>query len=186
MQISNCIDDFRELLVFLFVAIVAEVFLCFVLSWSDIVIIACVLLDVLLAISYGIDWLYLSRTIILDENGCSFISNGGAKRFAWEEIYLQHVENSSFLFGDCEIPGEGIILSDKPISKPEYLGAMTYCRFTNPRTSVFIRFESSSNCQKIKRAAAKFVYQGFTAEKKDILQFVRTKGHINRCDNYEN
>lgn len=172
MKISNCTDDFNELLVFFIIAIVAEVFLCFVLSWNSIVIIVCIILDIFLAIHYYIDWLYLSRKIILDENGCSFISGGGAKRFTWKEIYLQHVENSSFLFGDCEIPGEGIILSDKPISKPTYIGAMTYCRFTNPRASVFIRFESSSDHLKIKRSAAKFVYQGFTAEKKDVLSFI--------------
>lgn len=178
MEISNCIDDFRELLVYLVLVIIAEVFLCFVVSWNTVAMIACIILDIFLAIYYRIDWLYLSKKIILDENGCTFISGGGTKGFTWKELYLQHIENESFLFGDCEIPSEGIILSSKPIAKPAYIGPMTYCRFTNPSTSVFIRFTSSSD--KFKKTAAKFVYRGFTANKSDVLFFVDATGNMNK------
>ena len=66
---------------------------------------------------------------------------------------------------------EGVILSAKPISKPVHIGAMTYCRFTHPGTSVFIRF--SSPFDRLIRTSAKFVYRGFVAEKDEILSFLR-------------
>jgi len=169
MEISGSTDDLREQLVFVFLTVIAQAFLLFVLSWNKVAIVICVILDIILATVCLVDWLYLRRKIILDANGCTFVSIRAAKKFTWKEMHLQHLENSSFLFGDSEIPGEGIILSTKPISKPAYIGAMTYCRFTNPCVSVFIRFASPAD---VKRAAAKFVYQGFVADKHEVLPFL--------------
>ena len=44
---------------------------------------------------------------------------------------------------------------------------MTYCRFTHPGKSVFIRFASSQD--KLKRTSAKFVFGGFVANKDEII-----------------
>lgn len=179
MEIPNCMDDFLELLLFSPLVILAEVFLCFVLSWDLLAIIVCVILDIFLIVNYLMDWIYLSRKIILDQHGCSFVSKTGIKSCSWNEIYLQYVENTSFLFGDFEIPGNGIILSTKPLSKPTYIGAMTYCRFNNPSGSAFIRFVTAPD--NVKRKAAKFVYRGFTANEYDLLSFLNTQSiRINR------
>ena len=179
MEISSCIDDVREQFVFLVLAVIAEVFLCFLVSWSRFAIFACVILDVFLVNNFCLDWFYLCKNIMLDEQGCTFVTSRRTKTFTWKEIYMQHIDNTSFLFGDSEISGEGIILSSKPISKPTYLGAMTYCKFSNPCTSVFIRFESAPDRFKVKKSAAKFVYQGFSAEKKDVLHFIDARNNLN-------
>ena len=173
LEVSGNVDDLRQLLVFAILAVIAQVFLLFALSWNVVVIIVCIILDILLFIAGLVDWLYFSRKIILDAYGCAFVSLRATKKFTWEEIHLQHAENSLFLFGDSEIPGEGIILSVKPISKPMHIGAMTYCRFTHPCTSVFIRF--SSPFDRLTRTSAKFVYSGFVADKDEMLDFLRRR-----------
>ena len=171
VEVSGEVNDLRQQLVFAILAVIAQVFLLFALSWNVVVIIVCIILDILLLLVGLVDWLYFSRKIILDAYGCTFVSSRGTKKFTWEELHLQHTENSSFLFGDSEIPGEGVILSAKPISKPMHIGAMTYCRFTHPGTSVFIRF--SSPFDRLIRTSAKFLYRGFVAEKDEILSFLR-------------
>ena len=171
MEVSGDVNDLRQQLVFAILVVIAQEFLLFAFSWNVVVIIGCIILDILLLLVGLVDWLYLSRKIILDAYGCTFVSSRGTKKFSWEEIHLQHTENSSFLFGDSEIPGEGVILSVKPISKPVHIGAMTYCRFTHPGTSVFIRF--SSPLDRLIKTSAKFVYRGFVADKDEILSFLR-------------
>lgn len=173
MEVSRDLADLQELLVFAILTMIAQVFLLFVLSWNEVVIIVCAILDFFLLIVWLADWTYFSRKIILDIYGCTFISIRTTKKFTWEEINLQYTENASFLFGDSEIPGEGVILSLKPISKPEYIGAMTYCRFTHPSTSVFIRFRSPLD--RSNRNYAKFVFRGFVADKDEILNFLQGK-----------
>lgn len=171
MRVSKCADDFREILVYAVIAIVAEVFLCFVLSWHTIAITICSILNLALSVVYTVDLLYLCRIIILDETGCSFAVGKYKKVFSWNEINIQYVNNSSFRFGDSEIPGEGVILSANKISKPRYIGAMTYCRFTHPFTSVFICFGSSPS--NIKKNSAKFVYGGFFANRAELMDFLK-------------
>lgn len=171
MEISSDISDWKEILFFEFLAIAAQLFLLFVLSWNIIAIIACTIITVFLVLDGYTNWLYLNRKILLDNIGCTFISSKTVSKFTWNEIYLQRSENSSYLFGDSEIPGEGIILSAQPIKKPAGIGAMTYCRFTHPSTSIFIRF--SSPLDQTKRTAAKFVYGGFIADKDALLSFFK-------------
>ena len=173
LEISGNINDLLENLVYVVIAVIAQVFLLFVLSWNKVVVIMCIMLSVLILIDGLIDWLYISRKIVLDAYGCTFISTKGTKKFTWEELYLQHTENSSYLFGDSEIPGEGVIISVKPISKPVHIGAMTYCRFAHPRTSVFIRFASPMDS--LPKTSAKFVYRGFVADKNEVLGFIPPK-----------
>jgi len=145
-----------------------------VLSWNNIVIIVCAVLDVLLFIVGFIDWVYFSRTILLTSYGCTFILGKRTKEFTWDEMHLELVENSSFFFGDSEIPCEGVILSVKPILKPLCVGAMTYCRFSHPSASVFVRFASPSD-EKLIRTSGKFIYRGFVANKDEILCFLAKK-----------
>lgn len=172
MEISGSVDDFRAKLLFTVLAVTAQVFLLFVLSWNIVVIITCISLSIFLLIELFVDWLYFSRKVILDACGCTFVLGRATKNFKWEEIHLQYTDNKSFLFGDSEIPGEGVILSTKPISKPVNIGAMTYCRFTNPSTSVFIRFTAPFD--KFRISYAKFVFRGFVADKNEVLSFLMT------------
>lgn len=173
MELSNCKDDLHELLFFLGLTIVAEVFLFITMSWNAVVIIVLMIMNIFLLYDFAMSWYYLNRTIILDEYGCTFVFQRSKEHFTWNEIYVQQTENTSFLFADSEIPGRGVILSTKPLSKRKNIGALTYCRYTNPRTSVFIRFRSSNDG--IKKAAAKYVYQGFTANENDILPFIEAR-----------
>jgi hypothetical protein len=169
MEISGNTNDLKALLFFDLLAVIAQVFLLFILSWNIVAVIACVVITIFLLIDGYINWTYLNRKILLDATGCTFVSSKTANRFTWDEMYLQHSANSSYLFGDSEIPGEGIILSAHPIHKPTAIGAMTYCRFTHPGTSVFIRFSSPLDASP--KNAAKFVYGGFVTDK-DAFQYL--------------
>ena len=171
VKIFGGVHDLRQLLVFDFIAVIAQVFLLFVLSWNIVAIVVCIILSILILTFGLVDWLYFNRTVILDACGCTFISFFGTKKFSWESIHVLLTDNSSFFFGDSELPGEGVILSVKPISKPLHIGAMTYCRFTHPSTSVFIRFITPLDQQK--KTYAKFIYTGFSAYKEDILSFLQ-------------
>ena len=175
VKVFSDVRDLRQLLVFAILAVIAQVFLLFVLSWNVVAIVVCIILSILILILGLVDWLYFSRTVILDAYGCTFISFFATKKFSWESIYLLQTENSSFFFGDSEIPGEGVILSVKPISKPLHIGAMTYCRFTHPSTSIFIRFISPLD--RFKKTYAKFIYTGFAANKEDMLSLLQHRGH---------
>lgn len=170
VEVSGNFYDLQQLLLYALLAVIAQVFLFLLLSWNEFVIVVCIILDIFLLIAGVIDWLYISRKIILDIHGVTFVLKSSTKTFSWEEMQLQYTKNSSFLFGDSEIPGEGVILSTKPISKPAHIGAMTYCRFTHPSTSVFIRF--SSELDRLPETSAKFVYRGFAADKSEILKFL--------------
>lgn len=172
VEVSGNFDDLQQLLVYALLAVIAQVFLLLLMSWNGFVIVVCIILDIFILLAGLVDWLYISRKIILDIHGVAFVSKSATKTFSWEEMHLQYTKNSSFLFGDSEIPGEGVILSTKPISKPVHIGAMTYCRFTHPCTSVFIRF--SSELDRLPETSAKFVYRGFVADKGEILKFLKT------------
>ena len=177
MKISSNSDDLKELLFYQIFAVIGQLFFLWLMDWNKVAIIGCIILTVLLLINGIIDWLYLNKKIILDQYGCTFVWKKKTKMFSWENINLQYVENSAFLFGDSEISGEGIILSFKAISKPEHVGAMTYCRFTHPGASVFIRFASPQD--KLKRTSAKFLYGGFVANKEEILCLLKQgKGNL--------
>ncbi len=167
MEISSNSDDLKELLFCQILEVLILLAIPWLMDWHKVAVVGCVILTAFLSIGAVIDWLYLSKKIILDESGCTFVCGRKTRTFSWEDIHLQYVENSAFLFGDAEIPGAGIILSSKPISKPEHIGAMTYCRFTHPGKSVFIRFASSQD--KLKRTSAKFVFGGFVANKDEII-----------------
>ena len=172
MEIYGSLDDLRELLVYDILGVIALVFLLFVTSWNVVVIIGCCISEVVLVTTGVIDRLYLKRKIVLDAQGCTFVSSRATKKFTWEEINIQYTKNSSYLFGDSEIPNDGVILSAKPISKPARIGAMTYCRFTHPCVSVFIRF--ASPLDELKRTAGTFVYMGFVADKGELLGFLKS------------
>lgn len=162
--------DLRQLSFFMILSVIAQVFLLFVLSWNIVAIVVCAILSIVILIFGFVDWLYFNRTVILDKYGCTFVSFLSQKKFSWDDIYLLQTENSSFFFGDSEIPGEGIILSAKPILKPLHIGAMTYCRFTHPSISVFIRFISP--LEQLNKTTAKFIYTGFVVEKEEILSLL--------------
>jgi len=173
MEISVKSIDWQQWLLNVILAGVGPVFLLFILSWNIVAIVACLILGVFLCFTLYVDWSYLSRKIILEEGGCSFVSARRIKKYSWEEIYLQYVENSYGLFLD-EFSGKGLILSGKPISKPEFIGAMTYCRLAHPIDSVFIRFESSVDDPK--KIYWKSAYRGFVADKNQILEFLNSVG----------
>ncbi len=176
MEIYKCTDDLQEVFFSDILAIIGVIFLCSALSWNIIAIVASAAIILMTFVGTFIDWLYLSRRIVLDEVGCTFISGKRKKRFTWQEMNVQYVDELSVLFADCEIAGDGVIISANPISKSTYIGAMTYCKFTHPFTSVFIRFGPSP--ENIKKAAGKFIYGGFFQNRSDLRNYLES---INVC-----
>lgn len=173
MKIQNCTKDLWGQLFYYVLAVIAEVFILVVCEYQCVILLVCLLLDVCLVASWVIDWCYFGRKIILDKKGCTFIRNKSRNTFDWAEVNVQYYSNNRYSFGDAEEPGEGIILSVNPIRKPEHIAAMTYCRFSHPATSVFIRFDSKL-CNSTHNTA-KFVYKGFYAQKCELLDFLTSQ-----------
>ena len=66
MVIPNCVDDFRETLLFAPLVIIAEVVLCLVLSWNYLALFVCVACDILLL-------------LICHQSDCKHFPGGPAK-----------------------------------------------------------------------------------------------------------
>ena len=174
MEINRTDSDLKQLLFCVILAVIAQGVLLFATTFNVIAIIACVILDILVLIVDLAEWSYFSKKIILSADGCTFVSGKTTKKFTWEELYVQRTKNDAFFFGSGEISCEGVIISGKPISRSERIGAMTYCRFTHPRISVFIRFSSPSVDEAIKKSG-RLVYRGFVADKTEILDLLKTR-----------
>ena len=172
----NCEDDFRESLVWLSIGIIGGIAFCWILEWNMFAVYICIVLGILLGIDCMIDRIYFGRTIILDDTGCSFVIGNHSAKYDWSEIIVQRVSNNDYLWGNSEIPGEGIILSNKNIQKPKHIGAMTYCRFAHPFCSVFIRFQSDS--ENHPKTAAKRMYQGFCVDRNELTALVKLAGKL--------
>lgn len=177
MKISNCIDDFKTSIAWSVMAFIGEIVCCLALSWNMFAVYTFIIINVILLLNCIIDWLYFGRSFILDSTGCMFVFGKHTRKYTWTEIHIQHIKNNGYLFGDSEIPSEGIILSTKPISKSPWLGAMTYCRFRHPFACVFIRFHSQLDTYP--KTSAKHVYQGFDADENEITEFLKSIGKWN-------
>ena len=178
MEIETCNDDLQKSIFYAFLAVIAQVFLLAILSWHKIAIIGCVVLSIILGLSLFLDYLYFSRKIMLDASGCAFVSKRTTRKYTWEELYVQHTENPPYLIQDGEISGEGVIVSCFPIPKTLGVGAMTYCRYKHPSASVFIRFISPDEADKIIQKAGKLIYRGYIADKDQLLAFLKTHKQI--------
>ena len=176
IEIPACKDDLRIQLFYSVLLIAGQVFLFFVLDWHIIPIIVFALVDLSWFVGMVRDWLYFGRSFILDECGCTVVSKGKSQKYAWEDIYLQHTKNTSFTYGDSEIAYDGYILALHPISKPKRLGAMTYCRYTHPRTSVFLRFASTDVDRRIKTAGKVFL-RGFVIREEELYSLLKHIEH---------
>ena len=176
MEISAHPGDLQQLWFYLIFGEIGMVLMMFILSWDIVAVCILSVCALFLGCNAYVEWLYFSRKIVLAEDGCSFISARGTKKYSWEELHLQYVEDElSFSFDD-RFPGAGLILSDKPISKPKCIGEQMYCLFVHPTTSVFIRFKSSFDDPKSEMRYWKFAYRGFVADKNQILEFLNSVG----------
>lgn len=175
LQIDGNISELKILTFFYILFVVLLVFMAWHLSWHIVAVVGYTVCFIFILILWLIDWTYFGRTVILNADGCTFVSSSKTKTYSWDSIYLFHTMNStSFYFGDYEIPGEGVILSVNPVKMPSRMRAMNYCKFTHPSTSVFIRFENPE-LERIYKKSAQIYLTGFVAAKEDVLRCLQYK-----------
>lgn len=128
-------------------------------------------------------YLYLSRTFILDENGCTIILGKYHKTYAWTKLYVQYCEmplgrDDRF----AQFPGSGILISTKPITQSPPEGPLSYSVKKHPVSSVFFRFTLKDTHQnKVPPVYKKgTTFHGYMVEKEPLLQILSNTNVVKR------
>ena len=100
MKIKPCLDDIISVVAIWPVIIVIECLVIFVSKLNAFFFLGIVLLNALLFVSSVRDFLYLSRTIILDHEGCTFSIWRFCKKYKWSSLKVQLCDDSKFVFSD--------------------------------------------------------------------------------------
>lgn len=170
MKIKPCLDDIISVVAIWPVIIVIECLVIFVSKLNAFFFLGIVLLNALLFVSSVRDFLYLSRTIILDHEGCTFSIWRFCKKYKWSSLKVQLCDDSKFVFSDSDVSGPGLLICPLSAKYDKKTAAMTYCRRKHPFTSVFLRFETTQN--KHPTVTGKIVYYGYTTGKQEILDYL--------------
>lgn len=170
MEIQPCKDDVISVIAIWPVILICEIFLLSISRWNSFATIGIALLDVLLCICSIRDWVYLSRTIKIEYDGCTFSLLGFSKKYPWNCIKIQLCDDNHFGFSDSDVRGQGVMISTKEVDYTGKMAAMTFCRTKYPFSSVYIRFIGRQELQPA--TTGKIVYYGYTAEKAKILEYI--------------
>lgn len=119
--------------------------------------------------------LYLGRTFILDENGCTVILGKYQRTYEWAELYVQYCEMPPWKSDRfAEFPGSGILISRKPIIKSPPETPMCYCVEKHSTFCVFFRFTLKDTNQEDARpkCGKEISFTGYMVEKEPLLKLV--------------
>lgn len=170
MEIKPCEDDIISVIAIWPVILICELLFLYGSCWGSFWVMGIISLDVLLSIFSIRDWLYLSRTIRFGQDGCTFSIGRFSKTYPWECLCVKNCDDSNFMFADSDVCGPGILICPKEWKVSSKMGAMTFCRTMHPLSSVYIRFVTQQNVRH--GITGKIQYQGHTAEKEAILQYI--------------
>lgn len=175
LQIDGNIHEFKAYIIIHITFLASMVCMSWIYSWHLVMVAPCIFCYVVFLILRIIDWTYYGRKVIMNADGCTFVSFSKTRTYSWDSIYLFHTMNTTNqYYFDREIPGEGVILSVNPIKVPSNMRAMNYCKFTHPSTSVFIRFENLEMDRSYAKASQLYL-TGFVAKKEDVLNCLQYK-----------
>lgn len=170
MEIKPYVDDIISVIAIWPVIIVIESLVIFVSELNSCFIIGIILLNVLLCFSSIRDFLYLSRTIIIDREGCTFSVWRFNKKYKWSSLKVQLCDDSNFVFSDSDVSGPGLLIYPLSAKYNKKISPMTYCRRKYPFSSVYLRFETTQNKQPT--VTGKIVYYGYTAGRQEVLDYL--------------
>lgn len=189
MKIEPCRKELREITpwLFLFYMLLVLLGICGLIFEKDAfrAIFALILVTTGLGIFYLDIFLYLGRTFILDENGCTMILGKHQRSYEWAELYVQYYEYSPEKRDTTPlIPGSGIVISRRPVkSFPE--GPMSYCLYRHPISSVFFRFtlkDTNDENARPRNTKGAFFY-GYMVEKEPLLKILSNVNVIKQNGN---
>ena len=171
MEIKPCAEDRISVIGIWIAIIVIEIAVILVSKFHALFVIGIVLLDAVLCISAIRDFIYLSRTVQLDREGCTFSLWRFRKTYQWDSLKVQLCDDRHFTFSDSDVSGPGLLICPKTANYDHKIAAMTFCRKKHPFSSVYLRFETAKD--KHPTVTGKIVYYGYTADKAEILNFLR-------------
>ncbi len=94
---------------------------------------------VLIAIVFLL-WISSSRTLLIDESGCTIRLLNVTRKYSWSEINVAKVDYTGMIgYRDPYIGG--VIFSVGKAKKPRFFKPSTYAAFCNPLKVFFVNFE---------------------------------------------
>ena len=172
MEIKPCKDGVISILAVYLVIFLCELGLLFASKFNLLFVIGILLLNMVLCFVLIRDLIYLYRTITLGSKGCTFSVGKWSKRYAWCDLKVQLCGDKHFKFNDAEISGPGVLICPKAMKYSGRIPYMTSCRYKKPFSSVYIRFKSSVDENKV--IYGKVVYYGYTAEQEAIMDYLKS------------
>lgn len=172
MEMHPCKDDVGSIVGVYIVVALCEIGLLLVSEFESFFVIIILLVNVVLAIVFIRDLLYLYRTITIERERCTFSIGKWTRSYNWCELNVQLCEDKHYKFYDADISGPGILISPKSLKCSNKIPYMTFCRYKKPLTSVYIRFKSSVDEKRL--IYGKVVYYGYTAEQDKILDYLKS------------
>lgn len=171
MEIKPCEEDRISVIGIWIAIIVIEIAVILISKFHAFFVLGIVLLDAVLCISSIRDFVYLSRTVLLDREGCTFSLWRFRKTYQWDSLKVQLCDDRHFTFSDSDVSGPGLLICPKTANYDHKIAPMTFCRKKHPFSSVYLRFETAKD--KHPTVTGKIVYYGYTADKAEILNFLR-------------
>ena len=172
MEIGPCKDDMASILGVCIVIVLCEGGLLFASKFDSFILIGILLLNIVLCVVLIRDSLYLYRTVTLGRDGCTFSIGKLSKTYNWCDLWVQLYGDKNFHFYDADLSGPGILICPKSLEYRERIPCMTFCRYRKPFSSVYIRFRSSADENRV--IYGKVVYYGYTAEQKTIMDYLKS------------
>lgn len=174
MIIPSCDGDVKETTADLFLFIVSEFVLFIVFEWHILPIIIGIALTILVLLGFCNEYIYFSRTIHINKEGCRFVLGHINYFYSWDALTVRYCDNLGFRIGALETyRGPGLIIATKQVCPPKNITALTYCMLKHPFSSVFLRFSRSD--LKAKCLYSKRVYQGYEIDRIWITELLKDK-----------
>ncbi len=140
--------------------------------FKQIYIIAVLPIELFLLIDAARNFVYFTRTIVLDCKGCTFSFLGFQRNYKWSDLNVCLCENThQFNFYD-ESMGPGVLLCPKEAKCPRKKPAMAFCRHSHPFSSVFLRYKTLEDDERI--TTGKVHYYGYSVEKNALLDYLKS------------
>lgn len=174
MVIYPCKDDLISLLAIWPVIILCELFVVVTSGFVPLFIGGIMVLNICLASFSVRDFVYLSRIIFLEQDGCTISVCGYSKKYDWDSLKVQICDEQSFKFSDSDTTGPGLLIGPKTMLTSKRIATMTFCRYRYPFSSVYIRFCAPKDDQR--KLTGKTVYHGYTEDRVIILDYLDSIG----------
>lgn len=174
MKLCFCKDDISKSFFSIGLCILGEIFAFFACGWDLALICFLLLLDATLTPAVVRDYLYFSRTIMLDQEGVCFLGRGKEEKIKWDDLNVALFDRVQFMMNDGDILGPGILIYPKHVQSSGKLAPMTFCRRKCPSKSVFLRFRTDKDPGPWD--TGKMLYSGYVAEKSDVMTYMERIG----------